>query len=209
MLKKVSIQTAGSEEPTRTGFVVTPETTTQELLSRAKLDGYVLCPTSDELPFGEREPIFDKVAEGSMLFAYKQAVAGANAPLQHETPFIQRRGWRLEGRTLKGYYRTRYGSFEGKIRLRKSVPAECYILHPPDVFTDHKHWACFSERSGGWFSIHFDVPPKSLDDAIKSIESIGGEAFKKSIRREQLWDWMGISRIKSALSDLRQVTLFK
>ena len=76
MLKRVSIQVSGSDEPVRQAMVVTPETTAQELLARADLSNYELCPSADQLPFGPREPLFDRVAENSVLFAYRQATAG-------------------------------------------------------------------------------------------------------------------------------------
>ena len=113
MLKKVSIQTAGSDEPVREGFVVTPETTTRELLSRARLNGYVMCPSADELPLGENETIYDKVDDGSVMFAYRQATAGAIAPASPSSCLIMRRGWRRDGKLWWGHYRTRFGSFEG------------------------------------------------------------------------------------------------
>lgn len=76
MLKKVGIQVAGSGNDVRKGFVVTPDTTSQELLVRAKLPEFQLCPSSDDLPFGPNETIYERVGANAVLFAYHEAQAG-------------------------------------------------------------------------------------------------------------------------------------
>jgi len=181
MLKKVSIQTAGSGEAVREGFVVTPETTAQELLTRAKLTGYELCPSANELPFGQGEQLYDMVGDGSVLFAYRKAVAGDKTPASANAgTLLQRRGWVKNGRWCFGYYRTRFGSFEGKIRIRTLHAGDFFLRNPPDALKRHSHWPCFAEKGNGWFSLHFNKMPKSIEDGIKTIERLLVSAFHQA-----------------------------
>ncbi len=76
---------------------------------------------------------------------------------------------------LKGYYRTRYGSFRGEIKLGSSP--SFYIINPPDELRGHSHWQCFSPRGGGRYSIHFAVRPRDVDSGIMRIERMIHEAF--------------------------------
>ncbi|MEZ5359848.1 MAG: hypothetical protein R3F48_13595 [Candidatus Zixiibacteriota bacterium] len=76
MFKRVSIDVMGSGNEPRGGIVVSPETTAAELLRKIGLEGYELCPSLSELPFGANEPVYDKVTDSSVLTAYTAATAG-------------------------------------------------------------------------------------------------------------------------------------
>ena len=97
-------------------------------------------------------------------------------------PYHVEQGWQRSGGgllsnlKLKGYYRTRYGSFRGEIKLGSSP--SFYIFKPPDELRDHSHWVCFSPRGGGRYSIHFVVRPRDVDSAIMQIERMIHEAFR-------------------------------
>ena len=91
---------------------------------------------------------------------------------------FQRRGWRTEGKWLRGYYRTRYGAFEGKIRRRMEGPGDFYIRNPPSELKRHRHWACFSKSNDGWYSLHFATVPKSTCEGIKAMELMLLESFR-------------------------------
>jgi hypothetical protein len=177
MLKKVGIQVAGSGGEVKDGYVVTEETTAQELLTRANLGGYQLCPSDHQLPLGKTERVYEKVGDGSVLYAYREATAGANAPAFSYPNLIQRRGWVQEDKWCYGYYRTKYGSFEGKVRFKLLGPPKYYLRYPPDELKRHRHWGCFARHDNGWYSVHFSLPPRSLDDGIKNMEELIVSAF--------------------------------
>jgi len=182
MIKKVGIQVDGSGTAPTDFFVVTPDTTTQELLSRANLSNYELCPSSSELPFGQNEEIFDKVGDNTVLYAYRQATVGSFQPISQQYPsLLDQRGWWKDGPYYFGYFRTRYGSFQGKIRERTFDIGDFFIKDPPPVLKSHEHWACFTDKGDGWHSIHFEFAPESMSEGIKSIESVLISAFKQNL----------------------------
>jgi hypothetical protein len=91
--------------------------------------------------------------------------------------YLIQQGWKLtkgSERRWEGYYRTRYGSFRGKVE--HSSPPKFYIHNPPEPL-HHHHWACFTEASGGWYSIHFKIRPKDADSGVMEIERLINEAF--------------------------------
>lgn len=92
-------------------------------------------------------------------------------------PYLIQQGWKLTHgleRQWEGYYRTRYGSYKGKIE-RSSSP-KFYIHNPPEPLRQH-HWACFTELPGGWYSAHFKKLPKDADSGVMAIERLINEAF--------------------------------
>jgi hypothetical protein len=95
-------------------------------------------------------------------------------------PYHEEQGWQhtngLFSSKLTGYYRTRYGSFKGKIEL--GFNPSFYIHNPPAELRDHSHWICFSARSGGWYSIHFSTRPRDVDSGIMTVERLITEAFE-------------------------------
>ena len=94
------------------------------------------------------------------------------------------RGWEKRGRWCYGYYRTRYGSFQGKIRLRSFYAGDFYLRHPPEPLKTHEHWPCFIPGDSGWYMLHFDKKPNMVEDGIKTIEALISSAFFKVYGKE-------------------------
>jgi hypothetical protein len=93
------------------------------------------------------------------------------------TTYLIQQGWKLTNvsqRQWEGYYRTRFGSYKGKIE--HSSPPKFYIHNPPEPLRHH-HWACFTELPGGWYSVHFRKLPKDADSGVMEIERLINEAF--------------------------------
>jgi hypothetical protein len=85
-------------------------------------------------------------------------------------------GW-FGSSQLEGYYRTKFGSFKGQI---KPDSLAFYIFKPPKELKNHSHWACFSHRGGGKYSIHFSVRPNDIDSGILMVERILHESFTQN-----------------------------
>lgn len=81
--------------------------------------------------------------------------------------------------SLRGFYRTPYGSFEGEITLSGSSPS-FYIVHPPEALKKHSHWICFHYRGSDRYWIHFSQRPKDIDSGILSVERMLNEAFRQA-----------------------------
>jgi hypothetical protein len=96
------------------------------------------------------------------------------------TPYIEQTGWRLSTSTTPcewhGYFRTRFGSWKGKIKT--TTPPQYSIYKPPlGLTTKHSHKRCFNLASDGWCSVHFQVLPKDLDSGVIKLERILSEAY--------------------------------
>lgn len=96
-----------------------------------------------------------------------------------ELPYWQQRGWKKIRNKYSGYFRTKYGSFEGKATVSASGRMEMFIKEPPDCLSKHSHWPCFMLRERGWYFIHnnraghFDLSSGLLD-----VENILTEAYQ-------------------------------
>jgi hypothetical protein len=95
--------------------------------------------------------------------------------------YLRQQGWSLSALSIDsewhGYYRTRYGSFKGRVIASSSNP-RFYIYKPPEKLRRHKHWCCFTDQTNGWYSVHFRRMPKDLDSGVMEIERIIGESMK-------------------------------
>lgn len=89
-----------------------------------------------------------------------------------ENPYWAEAGWRNEGSVYKGFFRSRFGSFEGKVEKGRF-----FIFEPPPELQHHPHWICFNHQGNGWYFIHFSVPPRDMDSGIRRVEGILNEAF--------------------------------
>jgi hypothetical protein len=93
--------------------------------------------------------------------------------------YLEEQHWRRTGFGLParwvGWYRTRYGSYRGKIEC--STPPKFFVKDPPEGLSRHRHHMCFSEKSGGWWSVHFRTQPKDLDSGVMELERIFHEAY--------------------------------
>lgn len=87
----------------------------------------------------------------------------------------QDRGWIRNRDTLTGYYRTRRGAFRGRI-TGCDGSAKYYVTKPPKKLLSGPHGACFRERGGDEFLIHFNTKPKHPDQGILYVEQLLLEA---------------------------------
>jgi hypothetical protein len=93
--------------------------------------------------------------------------------------YLSERGWTKTGiypnQEWRGWYRSRYGSWRGRLVPSTSKPS-FYIHKPPEALKrKHPHSACFSSQGDGWYSVHFKRVPKDLDSGVMAIEQILGE----------------------------------
>jgi len=95
-----------------------------------------------------------------------------------EIPYWQERGWRQEGRTYRGTYKTAYGSFIGAIEQVRPGNFRLYIFEPPPELRNHGHWTCFQGLGNGSFRIHMSRMPDDVSSAILGIERLLTEAFE-------------------------------
>jgi hypothetical protein len=95
-----------------------------------------------------------------------------------EIPYWRERGWRQEGRTYLGTYKTAYGSFIGRIDEVRPRTFRLYIFDPPKDVRKHGHWTCFQRQGNGSFRIHMSRMPEDVSSGILSIERLLTEAFE-------------------------------
>ena len=98
-------------------------------------------------------------------------------------PYWDLNHWKLKGDRLVGFYRTRYGSYEGYINHPKSSRPEFYIAGPPAALRDHRHWICFRSIGGNRYAIHFVPAPPHPDAGILEVERVLFEALSGQGRR--------------------------
>ena len=107
----------------------------------------------------------------SILIKQSQIIKPAVQISRSAQTYAEEQGWRSTswfGSHLSGYYRTKFGSFRGKVRP-SSLP-EFFIYNPPEELQNHSHWICFSYRGGGKYAVHFSIKPKDVDSGIQQIE---------------------------------------
>lgn len=99
--------------------------------------------------------------------------------------YLSEKGWRrfksYPGYEWQGYYRTRYGSFKGRVRQgsASTLPHSFYVYKPPEALKlKHPHSACFSSQGNGWYSVHFKRAPKDADSGVMAIQRILTESIR-------------------------------
>lgn len=101
---------------------------------------------------------------------------------RNSTTYLKQQGWKLTNSRSslqwEGFYRSRFGSFKGKVESLSSP--RFYLYNPPQVLRRHSHWVCFSDQGGGWYAAHFRTVPKDLDSGVMAIERIIHESFVRS-----------------------------
>jgi hypothetical protein len=96
--------------------------------------------------------------------------------------YLKQQGWALallgKDTQWQGYYRTRYGSFKGRV-VASASPPSFYVYKPPETLKlKHPHSACFNSQGNGWFSVHFKRPPGDPDSGVMAIERILTESIR-------------------------------
>lgn len=99
--------------------------------------------------------------------------------------YLPEQGWELSGGLnpqWNGFYRTRFGSYKGRV-VPKAEPNRRYFIHNPPKSLRNHHWACFTEmkgmEQGGWYAVHLLPFPKDIDSGVLAIERVIDEAYKK------------------------------
>lgn len=93
-------------------------------------------------------------------------------------PYWQERGWRQDGRSYLGTYKTVYGSFIGRIDQVRPGNFRLYIFDPPPELSSHSHWTCFQHLGDGTFRIHMSRMPEDVSSGILGIERLLTEVFE-------------------------------
>ncbi|MCK5606358.1 hypothetical protein KAR91_30940, partial [Candidatus Pacearchaeota archaeon] len=70
-------------------------------------------------------------------------------------PYWKENGWQKSDRIYRGYYKTRYGKWEGAVRENFFNNHSYFIFYLPEKIKDGNHGACFSYKGDGLYSIHF------------------------------------------------------
>lgn len=92
--------------------------------------------------------------------------------------FYEERGWRLQGDSLHGWYRTRCGSFQGRIERPFGQSARYFIYRPPDRLLRGPHGLCFHERAKDQFEVHWSTKPPDVNTGILRMEHTLLEALQ-------------------------------
>jgi hypothetical protein len=89
------------------------------------------------------------------------------------------RGWRQQGRVLRGAFRTHRGSCSGEISLdRRGRARDYFILSPPAALLAGSHGPCFRARGpGNRYWIHFNYHTGDIDSGITAVERLLNEAL--------------------------------
>jgi hypothetical protein len=93
-------------------------------------------------------------------------------------PFWQQKGWIQDGIKYRGYYRTRFGAWEGRaMRYGKNL-FTLMILDPPEQVLSGPHRLCFSSSGPKEYKIHFKQKPNDISGCILSVEKTIEESFR-------------------------------
>ena len=96
------------------------------------------------------------------------------------TPLHLKRGWTRRGNHYQGFYRTRYGAWQGVIE-RRGDRFKVHIFKPPtEQIRKHPRWPCFHEETGGRWRIDLAVNPKDGDVGaiIFYVEKVIVDSFR-------------------------------
>jgi len=102
---------------------------------------------------------------------------------RNSEPLWMQRRWQRRGDEYRGFYRTPYGSYQGKIVFRYIGKIQFYIFNPPSCIRGHLHESCFVPKGGGKFEVHFRIKSRTIDDGILAIEQVLIDAFEKKITK--------------------------
>jgi hypothetical protein len=88
------------------------------------------------------------------------------------------RRWKRHENVFEGYYRTPYGSFEGKIVRRHKGSFDYFLTDPPECLWAHPHGRCFIHVAGNTYRVHFQTQGDHVDAGILAIEHTLAEAHE-------------------------------
>jgi hypothetical protein len=104
--------------------------------------------------------------------------SAARSVTRQSRTLLQSRGWRTRGSIREGYYRTRYGSYPGRIECPYAGHWRYFITNPPEYLKNHNHYCCFFPRGENRYEIHFEIMPSNAADGIAYIEQVLIEAHE-------------------------------
>jgi hypothetical protein len=92
-------------------------------------------------------------------------------------PYWEQQRWQRNGHEYRGYYRTRYGAWDGAVVERAPGIVAFYIWNPPHEVLLGPHRLCFRELGQGWYGVHFRVWTSDVNSAILAVERTIEEAY--------------------------------
>ncbi|MCK5595250.1 hypothetical protein KAI19_03650 [bacterium] len=87
-------------------------------------------------------------------------------------PYWKENGWKKIDRTYCGYYKTRYGNWEGLVKENFFNNHSFFIFSPPDEVLTGSHSACFTHKGNGAYAIHFAEKPGNISEGIIAVEML-------------------------------------
>ena len=93
-------------------------------------------------------------------------------------PLWQEKSWVQKRNKLTGYYRTKYGAYQGEIIEPYKGSFQFFIFDPPPCLSRHSHFACFIPKQRGVYEVHFSTKAKTADEGILAIEKILVESHR-------------------------------
>lgn len=112
----------------------------------------------------------------------KSVIIGAGT----EKPYWKEKHWQKWGSAYRGFFFTNQGAWKGHIEENFPGNYSFYIFHPPDALKKSNHWACFTNKGMGKYSIHFSKKPKDISSGIMEVERLISGSFKKKWRWEDV-----------------------
>lgn len=97
-------------------------------------------------------------------------------------PLWHARGWRKasNAKEYSGHFASAGRTWRGLVEEPYPGGFRAYIWHPPleEIRRNTIHSPCFSRNGdGGRYHVHFSQAPRSLDQAITSVELVLAEAL--------------------------------
>ena len=84
-------------------------------------------------------------------------------PLSNSS-IVEKRGWTRSGTRFEGWYRTKWGAWEGIVERRGDIFVPSINLDRGESkIRRHAHWPCFSPGKREWYSIHLKKQPRDGD----------------------------------------------
>lgn len=97
------------------------------------------------------------------------------------TELWRRQNWVKKGNCYEGWYRTRFGAWQGRIERRGDIFKPTIFDPPVQQLKKHPRWVCFGRIKGKWWRIHLAINPagQDVDSVLFNVERILDESFLK------------------------------
>jgi len=97
---------------------------------------------------------------------------------RQEIPYWQEQGWYRSNGSYRGYYKTPYGRWRGRIERVYLGNFDYYVYDPPYCLEHHPHWPCFRYQGDGQYLLHFSRKTKDISSGIMIMEQLITEAYR-------------------------------